>query len=124
MFAITGQSGQSQYDKQNDRNHWPNAGAERWLTGMGQNPEGRLNMPIESQKSSSVRCTEASVGEAFLSETRQTLAGSIRKIENGFDQLSDEDIWWRQHESHNSIQNIVLHLCGNEWQPANAEQGA
>jgi hypothetical protein len=74
-------------------------------------------MPTESQNLSPVRCTEATVGEVFLSEARQTLAGSMKKVENCFDQLRDEDVWWRQHESHNSIQNIVLHLCGNirQW---------
>ena len=53
----------------------------------------------------------------MLSEARQTLAGAMKKIEHCLDQLRDEDVWWRQHESHNSVQNIVTHLCGNirQW---------
>ena len=32
-------------------------------------------------------------------------------------QLSIEQIWWRPHESMNSVGNLVLHLCGNirQW---------
>lgn len=74
-------------------------------------------MPIESQNSIPAMHGDVSVGAAFLNESRQTLAGSMKKIVNCLDQLRDEDLWWRQHESHNSIQNIVLHLCGNlrQW---------
>lgn len=74
-------------------------------------------MPIESQERSPDRGVEVSIGSALLSESRQTLAGAMKKIENCLGQLRDEDLWWRQHESHNSIQNIILHLCGNvrQW---------
>lgn len=74
-------------------------------------------MPIESQDRLPCRDTQVSVGGAFVNEARQTLAGAMKKIENCLQQLRDEDVWWRQHESHNSIQNIVLHLCGNvrQW---------
>jgi hypothetical protein len=32
-------------------------------------------------------------------------------------QLDDRQVWWRPHESMNSIANLVLHLCGNlrQW---------
>ncbi|HEV3341760.1 MAG TPA: DUF1572 family protein [Pirellulales bacterium] len=72
-------------------------------------------MPIEAQAAGG--SSESSIGEAFLAESRQTLAGSLKKIVNCFAQLDDSDLWWRQHESHNSIQNVVLHLCGNvrQW---------
>ena len=41
----------------------------------------------------------------------------MKKIEHCFAQLADADLWWRQHESHNSIQTVILHLCGNlrQW---------
>jgi hypothetical protein len=73
-------------------------------------------MPIES-RSQPDDSSDLSIGAAFLAESRETLAGSMKKIVNCFDQLRDEDLWWRQNESHNSIQNIVLHLCGNvrQW---------
>lgn len=73
-------------------------------------------MPIESRASPSEE-VEQSIATAYLAEARQTLAGAMTKIENCLGQLRDEDLWWRQHESHNSIQNIVLHLCGNlrQW---------
>lgn len=74
-------------------------------------------MTIEAQNQSQPRGADASVGAAFLAESRQTLAGAMHKIVHCFDQLADDDLWWRQHESHNSIANIVLHLCGNvrQW---------
>lgn len=74
-------------------------------------------MPIEASDQSPSRPNDASIGAAVLSESRQTLAGAMKKIEHCLDQLGDEDVWWRQHESHNSIQNILTHLCGNvrQW---------
>jgi hypothetical protein len=57
---------------------------------------------------------------AFLSEARHSLAGTMKMIEHCLDQLGDEDVWWRQHESHNSIQNILLHLYGNGSSTASA----
>ncbi|MBW7888913.1 MAG: DUF1572 family protein [Bacteroidetes bacterium] len=31
--------------------------------------------------------------------------------------LSDDDIWWRAHETNNSVGNLILHLTGNvrQW---------
>jgi hypothetical protein len=73
-------------------------------------------MPIEAlSQSSAIDLT--SVGAAWLAECRATLASASKKIEHCLSQLTDADLWWRQHESHNSIQNVVLHLCGNlrQW---------
>jgi uncharacterized damage-inducible protein DinB len=41
----------------------------------------------------------------------------LLKIESCLQQLSDENIWWRAHESNNSIGNLLLHLAGNirQW---------
>lgn len=73
-------------------------------------------MPIESRSQPGNR-SDGLIGSAFLAEARETLGDSMKKIVNCFNQLGDGDLWWRQHESHNSIQNIVLHLCGNlrQW---------
>jgi len=72
-------------------------------------------MPIETEARATD--TESSVALAFLAEARSTLGGALKKIEHCVEQLSDADLWWRQHESHNSIQNVILHLCGNlrQW---------
>jgi hypothetical protein len=58
-----------------------------------------------------------SLGGAVLAESRGTLQNALEKIEHCLDQLADADLWWRPHESHNSIQNIIIHLCGNlrQW---------
>jgi hypothetical protein len=73
-------------------------------------------MPIEAGQRTADH-VETSVGAVYLAECRATLANALRKIEHCLDQLSDADLWWRQHASHNSIQNILLHLCGNlrQW---------
>ncbi len=73
-------------------------------------------MPIEAE-SSAPADGDLSIGAAYLAECRATLAGAMQKIENCLSQLSDVDLWWRQDPSHNSIQNIILHLCGNlrQW---------
>ncbi len=41
----------------------------------------------------------------------------LQKIEDCLSILSDNDIWWRAHETNNSIGNLILHLSGNirEW---------
>jgi len=72
-------------------------------------------MPIETEARAHENAS--SVASAFLTEARNTLGGSLKKIEHCVEQLSDADVWWRQHESHNSIQNVILHLCGNlrQW---------
>lgn len=73
-------------------------------------------MPIEAG-SPTIAAADASFGAAYLVECRATLASALKKIEHCLDQLTDADLWWRQHESHNSIQNVILHLCGNlrQW---------
>src|SRR5262245_12792469 len=73
-------------------------------------------MPIEAG-SPTPADGERTVGAAYVAECRATLAGALCKIENCLSQLTDADLWWRQDPSHNSIQNIILHLCGNlrQW---------
>lgn len=41
----------------------------------------------------------------------------LPKIEECLAHLSDDDIWWRAHETNNSIGNLMLHLAGNirQW---------
>jgi len=57
------------------------------------------------------------VGQAFIDQVRGGLATSLDKIQHCVDQLSEEDVWWRPFESHNSPANILLHLSGNlrQW---------
>jgi hypothetical protein len=57
------------------------------------------------------------VGQAYLATSRHRLAEFVKKIKHCLGQLSDEQVWWRPHDSMNSIANIVLHLCGNlrQW---------
>src|SRR4030095_13028296 len=57
------------------------------------------------------------VGLALLHQARQTLEDCLRRIDHCFAQISDEDVWWRPFAQANSIENIVLHLCGNlgQW---------
>jgi uncharacterized damage-inducible protein DinB len=71
-------------------------------------------MPIEAQEPG---LSERSTGSAFLAQSRLTLTSSLKKIAHCLEQLEETDLSWRQHESHNSIQNIMLHLCGNvrQW---------
>jgi hypothetical protein len=73
-------------------------------------------MPIEAESNAPAN-DDVSVGGTYLSECRATLTGAMRKIEHCLAQLSDADLWWRQDPLHNSIQNIILHLCGNlrQW---------
>jgi hypothetical protein len=58
-----------------------------------------------------------SLGQAFLAEGRRRLAACLARIKHCLDQLNDAQVWWRPREAHNSIGNLVLHLCGNlrQW---------
>lgn len=55
---------------------------------------------------------------------REFLGFSVRKLEqlssricDCLQRLSDEQVWWRQHDVQNAVGNLVLHLCGNvrQW---------
>lgn len=74
-------------------------------------------MPIEAAAGDESSPSKAELGPAMLAESRRTLAHALAKIEHCLAQLADEDLWWRPQPTHNSIQNIMLHLCGNvrQW---------
>ncbi|MGO9112443.1 MAG: DUF1572 family protein [Thermoguttaceae bacterium] len=57
------------------------------------------------------------LGQAVASEASHRLIESQNKIRHCLNQLTDEQVRWRQAESQNSIGNIILHLCGNvrQW---------
>ena len=58
------------------------------------------------------------LGNAFIAEARKHLCDEYpRKLRQCIDLLSDEDVWWRTHETDNSIGNLILHLTGNvrQW---------
>lgn len=46
-------------------------------------------------------------------EADRELADAVKRIKHCLSQLSEEQVWWRESESQNSIANLVLHLCGN-----------
>ena len=35
------------------------------------------------------------------------------RVERCLAELTDEEIWWRQYETNNSVGNLILHLTGN-----------
>ena len=54
----------------------------------------------------------------YISYTRKRLLEEyFPKIKRCLNELSNDDIWWRAHETDNSIGNLILHLCGNvrQW---------
>ena len=58
------------------------------------------------------------IGNAFLLQARLHLNDDFMpKIEKCLDVLSEEDVWWRSHETNNSVGNLLLHLSGNvrQW---------
>jgi len=62
--------------------------------------------------------TERDLLRLFIEDCRKkTAKENLGKIEKCLESLSDDDIWWRAHETNNSIGNILLHLVGNirQW---------
>lgn len=57
------------------------------------------------------------LASAYTGLARKHLAERIERIKHCVGQLDDEQVWWRPHESMNSIGNILLHLGGNlrQW---------
>ena len=53
------------------------------------------------------------LGRAYLDAMSVRLERCLDKIKHCLGQIDDEQLWWRPHESQNSIANILLHLCGN-----------
>lgn len=60
----------------------------------------------------------ANIGVEYIAYCRRRLLREyLPKIEHCLNSLSDDDIWWRAHETNNSIGNLILHLSGNvrQW---------
>ena len=58
------------------------------------------------------------IGDVFLARSRYHLATEYRtKVRLAIEALPPEAVWWRPHESSNSIGNLILHLIGNvrQW---------
>lgn len=57
------------------------------------------------------------VSGSFVAHARGTLENATRKILHCLAQIGDDDVHWRPHATHNSIANLILHLCGNvrQW---------
>ena len=61
--------------------------------------------------------SSSEVTRAFIDRAGAFLSTEyLPKIEHCFEQLTDEQIWFRANEASNSIGNLVLHLCGNARQ--------
>jgi uncharacterized damage-inducible protein DinB len=58
------------------------------------------------------------VADEYLGYCRRRLLEEyLPKIKKCVDDLDDDEIWWREHETDNSIGNLILHLSGNirQW---------
>lgn len=57
-------------------------------------------------------------GTAYLHYCIRRLSDEyLPRIQRCVSELSDDDIWWRAHETDNSVGNLLLHLSGNirQW---------
>jgi hypothetical protein len=53
-------------------------------------------------------------GKAYIEWCRFRLMQQYwPRVERCVTDLTEEDVWWRQHETNNSVGNLVLHLTGN-----------
>jgi hypothetical protein len=57
------------------------------------------------------------LAHSVTKEAANELRSALDRIKHCLNQLSDQQVWWRQSESMNSIGNLILHLCGNlrQW---------
>lgn len=63
------------------------------------------------------RSSADDVTRIVIMEAKGVFDQCLEKIGHCLSQLSDEQVWWRPHESQNSIGNLILHLTGNvrQW---------
>lgn len=58
------------------------------------------------------------LGKEYLHYCRRRLLEEyLPRIERCLSELTNDDVWWRAHETDNSIGNLLLHLNGNvrQW---------
>jgi len=54
------------------------------------------------------------LGKAYLDWCRFRLMNHYwPRVQHCIAMLSQDDIWWREHEANNSVGNLLLHLTGN-----------
>jgi hypothetical protein len=53
------------------------------------------------------------VADLLVAEARRQLGESISRIKHCLRQVDEQQLWWRPSPTHNSIANLLLHLCGN-----------
>ncbi len=60
---------------------------------------------------------EDDVAAIYVDAATECLQSGLEKIKHCLGQLDDGQLWWRPHESMNSIGNLLLHLAGNlrQW---------
>lgn len=66
----------------------------------------------------STRATPEEVGKEYISYCRRLfLEEYLPRMRRCVEQLPPDDVWWRAHETDNSVANLILHLCGNvrQW---------
>ena len=57
------------------------------------------------------------IRDLFIGHSVAKLRQYQKRIGVCLDQLSPDQIWWREAETQNAIGNLILHLCGNvrQW---------
>lgn len=61
---------------------------------------------------------DIAIGQHYISYCRRRLLKEyLPRIQRCVEELAEEDVWWRAHETDNSIGNLLLHLSGNirQW---------
>jgi uncharacterized damage-inducible protein DinB len=62
--------------------------------------------------------TDKNLGKEYISYCRNRLMKEyLPRVKRCLEELSENDIWWRAHETDNSVGNLILHLSGNvrQW---------
>jgi hypothetical protein len=58
--------------------------------------------------------TNNDFGKAYIEWCRVRLIQQYSpRVERCVEELTEEEVWWRQHETNNSVGNLILHLTGN-----------
>jgi hypothetical protein len=53
-------------------------------------------------------------GKSYIAWCRFRLLNQYwPRVDRCLAELTEEEVWWRQHETNNSVGNLVLHLIGN-----------
>src|SRR5262249_16028163 len=78
---------------------------------------GLLALESAIMGTSSESISADALAATICADAGHELSEAFKKLQHCVNQLSSEQVWWREQESQNMVVNLILHLTGNlrQW---------